>query len=48
MAGYLLWDGLIDTGHRAIMVIEQITGRQMGPIGSELVAVDDTLPPSTR
>jgi hypothetical protein len=26
------------------MVIEQITGRQMGPIGRELVAVARTLP----
>jgi hypothetical protein len=48
MAGYLLWDGLIDTGPRAIMVIEQITGRQMGPIGRELVAVARSLPPASR
>ena len=47
MAGYLLWDGLIDSGPRAIMVIEQITGRQMGPIGRELVAVARTLPSAT-
>ncbi|MCU0267126.1 MAG: hypothetical protein MUF83_00625 [Acidimicrobiales bacterium] len=39
MAGYLLWVGLIDEGPRAIMVVEQITGRQMGPVGRELVAV---------
>jgi hypothetical protein len=38
VAGYLLWDGLIDTGPRAIQVVEQITQRQMGPVGRELVA----------
>ena len=31
MAGYVLWAGLVDTGPRAIQVIEQITGRQIGP-----------------
>ena len=39
MAGYLLWDGLIDTGPQAISVIEQITQRQLGPVGRELVSV---------
>ena len=37
VAGYLLWDGLVDTGPRAISVIEQITQRQLGPVGRELV-----------
>jgi hypothetical protein len=44
MAGYLLWDGLIDTGPRAIQVIEQITTRQIGPIGRELVALAGEIP----
>lgn len=39
VAGYLLWSGLIDTGPRAIQVVEQITQRQMGPLGRELVTV---------
>ena len=39
VAGYLLWDGLIDTGPRAISVVEQITQRQLGPVGRELVSV---------
>lgn len=39
MAGYLLWAGLIDTGPRSIMVIEQITHRQLGPVGREIVAL---------
>lgn len=43
MAGYLLWDGLIETGPRAISVVEKITERQMGPAGRELVAVASSL-----
>jgi len=39
VAGFLLWDGLIDTGPRAISVVEQITQRQLGPIGRELVSI---------
>lgn len=44
LAGYLLWSGLIDSGPRAISVIEQITGRQLGPVGRELVTVALALP----
>jgi hypothetical protein len=43
MAGYLLYDGLVDTGPHAIQVVEQITQRQMGPIGRELVAASLSL-----
>lgn len=43
MAGYLLWDGLIETGPQAISVVEKITERQMGPVGRELVAVASSL-----
>jgi hypothetical protein len=43
VAGYLLWDGLIDSGPRAITVVEQITQRQLGPVGRELVAAASTL-----
>lgn len=39
MAGYLVWSGLIDAAPRAITVIEQITQRQLGPAGRELVNV---------
>ena len=45
MAGYLLWDGLIDSGPRSIMAIEQITGRQLGPVGREIVSAAADLPP---
>jgi hypothetical protein len=39
MAGYLLYGGLVDTGPKAISVTEQITQRQLGPVGRELVSV---------
>lgn len=42
VAGYLLWDGLVDTGPRAISVIEQITERQLGPMGRELVGLSQS------
>ncbi len=38
IAGYLIWSGLIDASPRAITVIEQITQRQLGPVGRELVS----------
>lgn len=38
VSGYLIWSGLIDESPRAIEVIEQITQRQLGPDGRELVA----------
>ncbi len=43
VAGYLLWDGLIDSGPRTISAIEQITQRQLGPVGRGLVAVAASL-----
>ncbi len=43
VAGYLLWDELIDSGPRTISAIEQITQRQLGPVGRGLVAVAATL-----
>jgi hypothetical protein len=39
MAGYLIYAGLVDTGPKTISVIEQITQRQLGPVGRELVSV---------
>jgi hypothetical protein len=43
VAGFLLWDGLVDTGPRTISVVEQITHRQLGPYGRELVSVASAL-----
>ena len=46
VAGYLLWAGLLDSPPAtAISVVERLTGRQLGPVGRELVAVAETLPP---
>ena len=39
VGGYLLTEGLIDTGPHAITVVEQILHRQMGPPGRDLVAL---------
>ena len=43
MAGYLLWSGLVESGPQTINVIEQITGRQLGPVGRNLVALSTNL-----
>jgi hypothetical protein len=43
VAGYLLFVGLLDSGPKAITVVEQLTARQMGPVGRELVAVASSL-----
>jgi hypothetical protein len=37
LAGYLLWSGLVPTGPQAISIMEQIAGRQLGPVGRGLV-----------
>jgi hypothetical protein len=47
MAGYLLWSGMVGPGPRAVTVIEQITGRVMGPTGREMVALAGALPSAT-
>ncbi|MPY93074.1 MAG: hypothetical protein GEV08_08415 [Acidimicrobiia bacterium] len=39
MAGYLAWSRLVPNGPRAISIIEQITHRQLGPVGRNLVGV---------
>ena len=38
LAGYLLYAGYVDSGPHAIVVIERITGRQLGAPGREIVA----------
>jgi len=37
LAGYLRWSGMVAETHKAIIVIEQILGRQLGPTGRSLV-----------
>jgi len=39
MAGYLLYTGLVAEGTHAIVALERITGRQLGSVGREIVAV---------
>jgi hypothetical protein len=39
MAGYLLFTGLVREGPHAIVIMERITGRQLGSVGREIVAV---------
>ncbi len=39
VAGYLLFSHLIEEGPHAVMVVEQMLHRQMGPPGRELVAL---------
>jgi hypothetical protein len=38
MAGYLRWTGMVPVTFDAIMILEQILGRQMGPSGRTIVA----------
>ena len=39
LAGFLLYGGLVNEGPHAIVVLERLTGRQLGSIGREIVAV---------
>lgn len=39
IAGYLLYAGLVDEGPHAIVAGERLTGRELGAVGREIVAV---------
>ena len=39
LAGYLLYSGLVAEGPHAVVVIEKITGRQLGAVAREIVSV---------
>ena len=39
VAGYLIYAGLVSEGPHAIVVLEKLTGRQLGSVGREIVAV---------
>lgn len=43
LSGYLLWSGMVQESHRAIVVVERILERQMGPEGRVLVAAAQRL-----
>jgi hypothetical protein len=38
VAGFLLYSGLVYEGPHAIVVLERLTGRQLGSVGREIVA----------
>ena len=42
-AGYLLWSRLLPDGPQAIVVLERLVHRQMGPAGRQLVALAPSL-----
>lgn len=46
VAGYLIAAGMVPEGPRAIAITEHLLGRQMGPVGRELVAVAGRLTPA--
>lgn len=43
IAGYLRWTGLVPVSHEAIIVVERILERQLGPEARELVTVAQSL-----
>ena len=44
MAGYLVWNGFVDTPHRAVTVIERMINRVIGTHGREIVSAAMELP----
>ena len=48
VGGYLLWCGRLPGGPQAMAAVEQLTSRQMGPMGRELVAQAVSLTGSKR
>ena len=39
MGGYLLYTGLVTSGTHAVAGIEKLTGRSIGSLGREIIAV---------
>lgn len=44
MGGYLLWSGVVPHAPQATSIVERLLGRQMGPLGRDLVAMAATVP----
>ena len=42
MAGYLRWTGMVPVTFDAVMVMERILGRQMGPPGRTIATAAET------
>lgn len=45
VAGYLVWTGMVPEQPEAIVTIEQILSRPIGPVGREIVALAGGVPP---
>jgi len=43
VAGYLVWTGMVPRQPQAVVVTERIFGRQLGPIGRDIVATAATM-----
>lgn len=43
LSGYLRWSGMVPVTHEAIIVIERIMGRQLGPTGRNMVTIAERL-----
>ena len=43
VAGYLLWSGLVASGHEAITIAEHLLERELGPVSREIVAMAQKL-----
>ena len=39
LAGYLIYAGLVDQGPHATLLIERLTGRELGAVGREIVSI---------
>ena len=44
IAGYLVWNGFVDTPHRAVTVVERMINRVIGSHGREIVSAAMELP----
>lgn len=44
VGGYLIWTGMVPEGPRAVMLVERMLHREMGPLGRGLVALAPQIP----
>ena len=44
VAGYLVWTGMVPDEPKAIVTVEQLLSRQMGPLAREIVSVAGSEP----
>ena len=47
VAGYLVWTAMVSDEPKAIVTVEQLLSRQIGPVGREIVALAGTRPRNT-